>query len=614
MSRRPAGLTGDDRAVTAVIGFILIFGILVVTFTIYQAEVVPQQNSDVEFEHYQDIREDMAELRTAHVNTVESGQQRSTSLALGSLYPSRLVAVNPPPPTGTLRSESVGTIELDVGGDAYDLAGLCGTTPETDAIRYQPAYNELADYEAAPIVYENTVVYRTPGRDSVPLADTDQLILSGTSINLVPLQTDISDTGLSTSVTFASDSFGPERTVGENTTVELRLPTLAPELWRDELLDDVGTVQSVSTGTESVTVGLQAPPGEELTVRCAAATNGDDIPVSPPQNGVGIEGTEQVDVGLGGTTTFRTGLREDTFVAPNGQWLDIPAVDGIELFDARPARLTGSQNSGFRGEVSRVTFELRGGVSEDRIVTEVRLERDPETGDFQTRVVKLSDDSGSAADRELTTEAASAIYDGGVTDILNETNYVGSFGSGPGTFGGFVGTVERMENATWQTAATVGRTDIRIETGDTNNGSVSVVATASADDIDAGKNNEKQEVTFELDETLQAGDELVIDLSGVDSGVQYSDNKGDWQVRSNSDASGRVDRVRTAAGTAEAVVYRAGANDNAGDTLAVRGQNIDTNGVTAGTSEDLSVYVGSAADFADGPQDGDRAGATFQIS
>ncbi|MFW5957258.1 MAG: hypothetical protein ACOCQ7_02355 [Natronomonas sp.] len=42
---------GDTRSVAPVIGFLLIFVILIITFSGYQAFVVPSQNEGVEFDH-----------------------------------------------------------------------------------------------------------------------------------------------------------------------------------------------------------------------------------------------------------------------------------------------------------------------------------------------------------------------------------------------------------------------------------------------------------------------------------------------------------------------------------------------------------------------------------
>ena len=55
---------GDERGQPVQIGFILLFGILVLAFAGYQGYVVPNQNSQVEFQHSQ---ESSNEIGRAHV-------------------------------------------------------------------------------------------------------------------------------------------------------------------------------------------------------------------------------------------------------------------------------------------------------------------------------------------------------------------------------------------------------------------------------------------------------------------------------------------------------------------------------------------------------------------
>lgn len=43
----------DDRAATQVLGFRVMFSIVTITFAIYQADMVPHRNGQVEFEHAQ---------------------------------------------------------------------------------------------------------------------------------------------------------------------------------------------------------------------------------------------------------------------------------------------------------------------------------------------------------------------------------------------------------------------------------------------------------------------------------------------------------------------------------------------------------------------------------
>ena len=203
MSRPRGPLAGDDRGVTAVIGFILIFGILVITFSVYQAEVVPQQNSEVEFEQYQDVKEQMVELRSNIVLMQESTSTRSTAIDLGVRYPSRSVFVNPAPATSNLRT--VGTNDVDVNvtinnavavraeSETKDFLNGTPLSYNTGVLNYEPDYNRFDG--AVPTVYEHGLLHTRidNGEQSVPI--TGQSLVDDTRINIISLNGTLSEGG-----------------------------------------------------------------------------------------------------------------------------------------------------------------------------------------------------------------------------------------------------------------------------------------------------------------------------------------------------------------------------------------------------------------------------------
>lgn len=54
--------TGRERAVTPVLGFVLLLGILVMAVAMWQTQILPADNSDHEFRHYQDLSSDLTNL------------------------------------------------------------------------------------------------------------------------------------------------------------------------------------------------------------------------------------------------------------------------------------------------------------------------------------------------------------------------------------------------------------------------------------------------------------------------------------------------------------------------------------------------------------------------
>jgi len=185
------GLWDDERAQSIQIGAVLLFAMLIVAFSTYQAFVVPNQNREVEFNHNQEVHERMGDLRNAIVSMPGDGGTRSVSVQLGTTYPSRAVAVNPGPPSGTLRTAGSADTAVNVS-----IRNATATDSETDdywsgtarnystgAIVYSPQYNL---YNNAPeTVYDQTVLYDQFRSANVTLAN--QTFIDGNEISLVTL-------------------------------------------------------------------------------------------------------------------------------------------------------------------------------------------------------------------------------------------------------------------------------------------------------------------------------------------------------------------------------------------------------------------------------------------
>ncbi|MDQ2054717.1 hypothetical protein [Halobellus sp. H-GB7] len=199
-------LGGDDRAVTVQIGAVLLLGFLVISLSLYQATVVPQENRQIEFQHNQRVQSDLQEVRNTILGTAATGSSGPVSVELGTRYPTRVVAVNPAPPSGTLSTSSLGTVQIR-NATADDRATTEEDYPETadfwngtthnyttKSLVYRPSY---ANYDGAPAtVYENGIVYNRFRSGNLTL--TDQPIVSGRRISLVTLSGDLSRGGAST--------------------------------------------------------------------------------------------------------------------------------------------------------------------------------------------------------------------------------------------------------------------------------------------------------------------------------------------------------------------------------------------------------------------------------
>lgn len=237
-------LQGDERGQAIQVGFVLIFGVLVVSFALYQAFVVPNQNREVEFNHNQEVTAQLQDLRNALVSSVSRSATVAVAVGLGTTYPSRVATLNPPPPSGVLRT--VGTTDGDVTLSVNNAVAQDTETEDywngsrwnasTGLVEYRPNYNEYRD--APRTVYDNTLLYNQ--FDGANLTVTGQAMVDGSRITLVVLNGSVQATrsdSYSVDVSPVSTSTGAtliENETGENLTVSF--PSRLPEgEWEDVL-------------------------------------------------------------------------------------------------------------------------------------------------------------------------------------------------------------------------------------------------------------------------------------------------------------------------------------------------------------------------------------------
>jgi hypothetical protein len=267
------GFRRDDRAVSSLIGAVLLLGFLIIMLSVYQAQFVPLQNKQVEFDHSIEVQNDMVELRNAILESDTTGQTTFATVRLGPTYTSRLIAINPGPPSGTLSTDAPENISV-VDGTGTTVTGLCptGNPIQTRTLSYTPGYNE---YEDAPtIVYENTVVYLDYGDETVLLSD-EQLV-QGSTVNVNPLNTSLYKTGIRRISVEPRPGLTRSRNVED---ANVTFPTgLSQETWRELLSEDLDREQVTVTDGEltlnttgkievaCAPVGLnEAPPGGSRT-------------------------------------------------------------------------------------------------------------------------------------------------------------------------------------------------------------------------------------------------------------------------------------------------------------------------------------------------------------
>ncbi|QSG08995.1 hypothetical protein [Halapricum desulfuricans] len=236
---------GDRRGQAIQIGAVLLLGAIVLSFAIYQSTVVPEQNREIEFQHSQTVGDQLQDARNGIVSTGSTGDGRSVSVTLGTQYPSRVIAMNPAPPSGTLAT--VGTTDRSINatianaeatGETGDFWNGTNRTYNTGSLVYRPGYNE---YRNAPTTwYENSVLF-DEFRDA-NLTETGQRLIDGTTISLVALNGSYraSRTG-SVSLDFRGTSVSSRTVSVTNETgsnVTITVPTRLDEQNWEELLAD----------------------------------------------------------------------------------------------------------------------------------------------------------------------------------------------------------------------------------------------------------------------------------------------------------------------------------------------------------------------------------------
>lgn len=358
-------LLTDERAQAIQIGAVLLFGILVIFLSLYQAFVVPDQNEEIEFNHNEELQEQMTELRSNVVLMPGSTTTRAASVDLGVRYPSRAVFVNPGPASGTLRTVGTGnpginvTIDnataVETEGETGDFWNGTALSYPTGALAYQPGYNLYGN--APRTIYEHSVLYNSFDR-GIQLPITGQTLVDDNRITLVALDGSLSESRVDT----ASVDFDPvstrSRVVEVNNTggpITLEFASrMNASGWNDTLEDqrttNGGHVQNVRF--------VRDGPGDFSILEIALETD----------QRYELE-LAKVGVGTGATDTGATYLTD----------------------------ITGDGTTVQEGETQTLTVEARDAFNSPQ--SGVRVTASPEGGSFTDDGTETTDNQGQAAFR-----------------------------------------------------------------------------------------------------------------------------------------------------------------------------------------------------------------------
>jgi len=342
----------DNRAVTVQIGAVLLLGLLVLLLTINQAAVVPSQNQNVEFAHNDRVQSDLLDVRNGLIRAATSGNTQPNSVELGTSFPSRLIAINPAPASGSIAPSAAsgnatveGAVPVDRNAREYWANESHRMQYETTGFRYQPSYRE---YGTAPsTVYENTVLYNEFA-DGQNRTLTGQSVVDGRTISLIALQ-DVPTRSSSSTVGMDLRAISPSSTqvrtiavtAGEEP-LTVSLPTqLTNETWND-LLADEPYVEAVNVADGEVTISLtETQDGEEVTynLRTSAVTASRSVERPEPAYVTVVDGANR-SVPENTTNTLTAEVRDRYNNPVSGAAVDAEFDDGMQSLSASQIRST----------------------------------------------------------------------------------------------------------------------------------------------------------------------------------------------------------------------------------------------------------------------------------
>ncbi|MDS0474460.1 Ig-like domain-containing protein [Natrinema sp. 1APR25-10V2] len=231
-----------DRAVSPVIGAILMFGLVLALLATLQLTAIPALNEGLEFQHNDRVQSDVVGVDGTIERVAATGTGEAVSLEAGLRYPPRLFFVNPPPVSGTVRTTepaAVGIANARATGETGDYWNGSPRTVETRSLEYVPDYNE---YASAPrTVLEPWVAYHRFAETT--RVEGDQDLVDGRRIGLVALEGNRSVSRTDEISIDVEPASAPVRTVAvrdDGDPVTLTVPTrLTEDEWGDLLADEL---------------------------------------------------------------------------------------------------------------------------------------------------------------------------------------------------------------------------------------------------------------------------------------------------------------------------------------------------------------------------------------
>lgn len=335
-SPRGPGLSGADRAVSPVVGAVLMFALLVLLLSVLQATAVPALNEQAEFRHSERVQSDVVDLAAAVDRTAATGVEQTVRIEAGLRYPVRPLFVNPGPATGTVRTTERRSVVVDnavASGETRDFWNGTERYLPTTTVVYAPNYNE---YDGAPVTRLEpwALVNRFDERTLAVSRDT---FVDGRRVSLVAFDGNRSTGRVGALPVTVEPTSAPTRTVSVTAgddPITVSVPTAIPEDTWTELLAPEYDGNNVTTNDRYVDDYDCANPAPEpcgrLTVTLEANATYD---LRLGEVGIAADATDERAVYLtavdGDDATVREGGRQRLVVEARDRF-DNP-VSGVPV-------------------------------------------------------------------------------------------------------------------------------------------------------------------------------------------------------------------------------------------------------------------------------------------
>ncbi|MFC7323393.1 hypothetical protein ACFQMF_02235 [Halorubrum rutilum] len=283
----------DRRGQSVVIGTVILFGFLILALSLYQVQIVPQQNAQVEFQHFEEVRNDLVELRAGILQAGSTDRPQYQTVRLGTSYSTRLFAINPPAPAGTIRTVEAPPITISNGTPEGTV------TIPTRFLQYQPGYNEI---DQSPTWYDASVLYVDASEEGggIAVIEGQELVDNEEKVTIVALQREFRRSGTGRVTVELQPAVSPTDEIPDGP-LTITIPTrLSESDWENKTnITSKDAYVSVTDDNNDDIYDLElSTTAENLTVDTVGVQ---EAPEDPTQNGGGTGGDGGTDGGDGGT-------------------------------------------------------------------------------------------------------------------------------------------------------------------------------------------------------------------------------------------------------------------------------------------------------------------------